>query len=255
MSEHKTEQGKQPGLPEVDVREYGGKKDGVQQSLDERLFMELLVFGARDGADASSHVAKLGSVLEARGVGAVVYEDAMDPRGVAVLTWSKDPAHFVRDVRSALNDPSLRELVLKPEYTMLGRTYSIGYEPDLEHWLLRRSIDVVLDPASEWAVWYPLRRSGAFAKLPDHEQGMILKEHGAIGRAYGAQGLAHDVRLACFGIDKNDNDFVIGLIGKELHPLSHVVQSMRRTRQTSELITQMGPFFVGHAAWRSAGRR
>ena len=255
MSAQEAGHGKQPGLPEVDVLEHGGKKDGVAQSLDERLFMELLVFGAREGADASANVAKLASVLEARGVGGVVYEDTADPRGVGLLTWSKDPSHFVRDVRSALNDPSLRDLVLKPEFTMLGRTYSIGYEPDLEHWLLRRSIDVVLDPESPWAVWYPLRRSGAFAKLPDHEQGIILKEHGAIGRAYGAQGLAHDVRLACFGIDKNDNEFVIGLIGKDLHPLSHVVQTMRRTRQTSEFIVQMGPFFVGHAAWRSAGRR
>lgn len=246
---------KQPGLPVVDTKEYGGKKDGVAQSIDRRLFMQLLVFGTREGADAAGNVGKLGAVLEGRGLGAVVYEDANDPRGVAVLTWSLDPAHFVRDVRSALNDASLRDLVLKPEYTMLGRTYSQGYEPDLEHWLLRRSIDVVLADTARWGVWYPLRRSGAFAKLDEHEQAIILKEHGSIGRAYGAQGLAHDVRLACFGIDKNDNEFVIGLLGPELHPLSHVVQTMRKTRQTSEFIVQMGPFFVGHAAWRSPGRR
>jgi len=259
MSEHGKPHGggegeKQPGLPHVDVTEHGGKKDGVAQTLNERLFMQLLVFGAREGADASSLVAKLGAALEKHGVGAVVYEDANDPRGVGVLTWSKDPTHFPGAVRAALNDPTLADLVLKPEYTMLGRTYSQGYEPELDFWLLRRSIEVVLDPASTWAVWYPLRRSGAFAKLPDHEQGIILKEHGTIGRAYGAQGLAHDVRLACFGIDKNDNEFVIGLVGKELHPLSHVVQTMRKTRQTSEFIVQMGPFFVGRAAWRSPGR-
>jgi chlorite dismutase len=29
-----------------------------------------------------------------------------------------------------------------------------------------------------------------------------------------------------------------------------VVQSMRKTRQTSEFIEQMGPFFVGHVARR-----
>ena len=70
--------------------------------------------------------------------------------------------------------------------------------------------------------------------------------------AYGAQDIAHDIRLACHGIDAEDNEFVIGLVGKELHPLSHLVQTMRKTRQTSEFITQMGPFFVGHAAQRSA---
>ena len=59
--------------------------------------------------------------------------------------------------------------------------------------------------------------------------------------------------LACHGLDANDNEFVIGLIGKELHPLSHVVQAMRKTRQTSEFIVQMGPFFVGHAVHRTDG--
>ena len=80
-----------------------------------------------------------------------------------------------------------------------------------------------------------------------------MREHATIGKAYGAQDLAHDVRLACHGLDANDNEFVIGLIGKELHPLSHVIQAMRGTRQTSEFINQMGPFFVGRAVFRNAG--
>ena len=144
-------------------------------------------------------------------------------------------------------------LTLRPELTMLGRTYSTGYEQDLAFWLLERPSETVLNEAHGWAVWYPLRRSGAFAKLEPREQGGILREHGTIGRAYGAQDLAHDVRLACHGLDAHDNEFVIGLVGKELHPLSHIVQSMRKTRQTSEFINQMGPFFVGRVAWRSAG--
>jgi chlorite dismutase len=71
--------------------------------------------------------------------------------------------------------------------------------------------------------------------------------------AYGQKDLAHDVRLACHGLDSADNEFVIGLVGKDLHPLSHLVQAMRKTRQTSEFIAKMGPFFVGYAAHRSAG--
>ena len=59
------------------------------------------------------------------------------------------------------------------------------------------------------------------------------------------------MRLACHGIDTNDNEFVIGLIGKDLHPLSHLVQTMRKTRQTSEFMQHMGPFFIGHALWQS----
>ena len=107
------------------------------------------------------------------------------------------------------------------------------------------------NPAWPWAVWYPLRRSGAFARLPAKEQGGILREHAAIGRAYGEQDLAHDVRLACHGLDKNDNEFVIGLVGKQLYPLSHVVQAMRKTQQTALYLEKLGPFFVGRAVWQS----
>jgi chlorite dismutase len=59
-----------------------------------------------------------------------------------------------------------------------------------------------------------------------------------------------DVRLACFGMDKNDSDFVIGLIGKELFPLSACVQAMRKTKQTSSYMETMGPFFIGRAIWQ-----
>ncbi len=78
----------------------------------------------------------------------------------------------------------------------------------------------MLNPDWRWAIWYPLRRSGRFAQLTAEEQRTILAEHGAIGKAFGAADYAHDVRLACHGLDRDDNDFVIGLIGKELFPLS-----------------------------------
>jgi chlorite dismutase len=57
--------------------------------------------------------------------------------------------------------------------------------------------------------------------------------------------------LSCFGLDQHDNDFVIGLIGADLYPLSACVQQMRKTRQTSQYIEAMGPFFVGKAFWQS----
>jgi chlorite dismutase len=100
-------------------------------------------------------------------------------------------------------------------------------------------------------VWYPLRRTGAFARLSPQEQGTIIREHSVIGRAYGEADLVHDVRLACHGLDVHDNDFVIGLIGRDLHPLSHIVQRMRTTAQTSQYLQTLGPFFVGHAVWQA----
>ena len=237
--------GKLPGLPEIDVREHGGKKDGVPQVLDRRLFMQLLVFrGPAAARDA------LVRALEGRKLGAVVYEDMNDPWGVGLLTWSEDPAHFTTAVRPLFAQAGLGELQLRQEMTMIGRTYASGHEPNLAWWLLERPVENVVNDKHRWAVWYPLRRSGAFAKLDPHEQAMILREHAAIGMAYGQQDLAHDIRLACHGLDANDNEFVIGLVGKDLHPLSHIVQSMRKTKQTSEFITQMGPFFVGRAVWR-----
>ena len=34
-------------------------------------------------------------------------------------------------------------------------------------------------------------------------------------------------------------------------PLSHIVQSMRKTQQTSLYLEHLGPFFVGRAVWQS----
>jgi Chlorite dismutase len=194
------------------------------------------------------------AALEASQAEAVLYLDVCDPTGVGVLSMSEDPTFFVTRFREILSAPPFVGLTRRPEFTMLGRTYSSGFESDLEEWLLRRPRRVARTPESPWAVWYPLRRTGAFARLSPKEQGAILREHATIGRAYGEAGLAHDIRLACNGLDVNDNDFVIGLVAPDLYPLSHLVQSMRRTIQTSEYIEKLGPFFVGRACWQRAVR-
>ena len=221
-------------------------KDGQPQRLNERLFMQFLAFGGC--ADAKG----LGKAMETAGIAGVVYEDVNDPRGVGMLTFSEDPGFFLDRLRPMLNRAPFSGLTQKPEYTMLGRTYSLGYEPDLADVLLQRPRRTVLNPDWMWAVWYPLRRSGKFAQLPADEQRVILAEHGTIGMSYGAADLAHDVRLACHGLDKDDNDFIVGLIGKDLHPLSAIVQSMRKTSQTSLYLERLGPFFVGRVVWQSA---
>ncbi|NOU31794.1 MAG: hypothetical protein HOO96_28155 [Polyangiaceae bacterium] len=253
MSERTTQESlKSPGLPAIDMNEYGGKKDGERQAMDRRLFMQLLVLDAPAGEDADAIAQALTGRLKEKGIAGVVYADTNAVRGIGLLTWSEDPAHFVTAVRALLNEPGFRNLVERREFAMLGRTYSIGHEPDLEHVLLQRSIDNAMAEDFPWHVWYPLRRTGSFAKLEGQEHGMILREHAAIGMAYGQSGLAHDIRLACHGLDAEDNEFVIGLVGKQLHPLSHLVQTMRKTRQTSEFIAKMGPFFVGRVVGRGA---
>ncbi len=238
---------------EVDVSERGAPRDGAPQTMNRRLFMQLLAFEAAPGNTSTKVVPAVGDALARRNVASVIYADANHPSGIGLLTFSEDPATFVNRVRPALEEVGNSILRLRPELTMFGRTYSTGYEADLDYWLLRRPRETALNEGWPWAVWYPLRRSGAFERLEGRERGGILREHAEIGKAYGAANLAHDIRLACHGLDANDNEFVIGLVGKELHPLSHVVQAMRKTRQTSEFIVQMGPFFVGHAVHRTAG--
>lgn len=232
------------------MRERGAPRDGQPQLLDRRLFMQLLVLEATEGQDFEQ---RLGEAVARRGAGAVVYQDVNHPMSAGLLTWSEDPGHFVERVRPALVRSELGAFRVRETQTMIGRTYSTGYEPDLEYWLLRRPVETALNRDWPWAVWYPLRRSGAFELLDAREKGAIMREHGEIGKAYGAADLAHDIRLACHGLDANDNEFLIGLIGKELHPLSHVVQRMRSTQQTSRYIVQMGPFFVGKAVFWNAG--
>jgi hypothetical protein len=240
-----------PGLPTIDVNEYGGKKDGQRQSANRRLFMQLLVFDLPP-AETEETPRAVADALTERRIPAVIYADCNDPRGAALLTWSEDPAHFVGRVRP-LFSTLLARAAVRNDFTMIGRTYATGHEPDLLDSLLARPVRNALNAALPWHVWYPLRRSGAFSRLEPQAASEILREHSVIGHAYGQQGLAHDIRLACHGLDAKDNEFVIGLVSAELHPLSHLVQTMRKTRQTSEYIAQMGPFFVGYVTHRVAG--
>jgi chlorite dismutase len=234
-----------PRLEPPDLSEKGGLKGGQPQRSDDRLFMQLMAFGGcLDSTAAAAH-------LSSASVAGVVYEDISDPRGIAVLTLSRHPEYFVDVVRPHLTRGPFERLTLKPEHTLLGRTYSLGYEPDLVETLHDRPRRTVLNPDWRWAVWYPLRRNGRFAQLPAEQQRTILAEHGAIGMTFGAADYAHDVRLACHGLDRDDNDFVIGLVGKDLFPLSAVVQAMRDTQQTSLYLDRLGPFFIGRAIWQA----
>jgi chlorite dismutase len=231
-------------LETFDISEKGRTADGEPISSDRRLFMQFLAFGACRDTDS------LVQALEQAGIDGVLYEDINDPFGVALLVMSENPDYFVSDLRRFLGQAPFSELTFKPEYTMMGRTYALGYESDLEETLVGRPRRRVLDPHLRWAIWYPLRRAGSFEQLSAQEQRVILMEHGGIGRAFGRAGYGHDIRLACHGLDKNDNDFVIGLLGPELAPLSAIVQRMRKTKQTSLHLESLGPFFAGRVAWQ-----
>ena len=230
---------------ELDLREQGLARDGEPQVSDRRIYMQLQAFGDCNNPDDIIEAVREASFES------VVYADVNDPRGIAVVVATEFPDTLVEEARALFLKEPFQSLTPKPDLTMLGRTYSTGFEPDLEDMLLAKPRRNVLNPEWPWAVWYPLRRKPEFGLLSHEENRKILGEHAGIGRAYGKAGYAYDVRLACYGLDRNDNDFVIGLIGAELYPLSRVVQEMRKTQQTAKYIQSLGPFFVGKTVWQS----
>ncbi len=245
MTEHKTAQ---TAMPAPDLREIGASREGEPQSSDRRLFVQLHVFGACEDVSAITEVVKQS------GLESAVYLDVNDPKGVGVLVLAENPETFIRESRCLLHAPVFKPLVRKPELTMFGRTYATGREADLEDWLLKKPKRNALNPKWPWAVWYPLRRKPEFELLSKQEQGRILGEHALMGMAYGRAGYASDIRLACHGLDQNDNEFVIGLVGPDLYPLSRLVQDMRKSQQTAKYIQSLGPFFVGKVYWQSPFR-
>ena len=228
----------------LDLTEKGLSK-GEVTSLDRRLFMKFTALTGCTNPDEAI------AAVSASGLEAVVYLDANDPHGIGVLVAAEDPEVFVTGMRDLFNSPPFDQFTHKPEFDMLGRSYSIGYEPDLEDTLLNKPREKILNPKHEWAVWYPLQRSKKFQVLPEDHQRRILAEHGTLAKRYGIGGHAADVRLACHGLDRADNDFVIGLLGPKLFPLSAVVQEMRKTEQTSQYLDSLGPFFIGKVAFQA----
>jgi chlorite dismutase len=240
--------GRPPAAREIfvpDLVEHGAPVRGEPQTLETRLFVQLQVFtGCFDTAPVVEAVRDSG--LEA-----AVYANLNDPRGVGVLLMSEDPTLFAEAGRALLIGPAFAALTPLPDFTMLGRTYASGREGALKDFLLHKVRRHALNPDYPWGVWYPLRRIGAFNLLPRADQGRILMEHGVVGRGYGERELAVDIRLECHGLDRDDNEFVIGLIGPDLYPLSKLIKDMRATVQTSEYIKDMGPFFVGRVIYQA----
>lgn len=227
------------------MREHGALRQGSPQTIDRRLFMQLLVF------TGCLKTQSLVESLKNSGLECVLYMDVNDARGVGLVFLSEDPSGFTQKVRPLLLSEPFLALVPRPEFTMMGRTYSSGHEEALEDWVLAKPRRNLSNTSLSWAVWYPLKRRPEFELLSKEEQRGILMEHAKLGMSFGAADLAHDIRLACHGLDSKNNEFVIGLVAHELHPISRLVQEMRKTQQTAKYIETMGPFFVGQVLYRS----
>jgi hypothetical protein len=235
---------------ELNLGERGRGRDGSPRVVDFRLYVQLHVFTACMDREQVEAAVRERAAADP-GFEGVLYQDLLDPRGVGLLVAQEDPGWFATRLREFLVGPVFRDLVPRPRLTMMGRTYAIGYENDLEDVLLYRTRRRIYAPRYPWAVWYPLRRAGSFEQLSESEQKAILMEHANLGMQFSRGGYGEDIRLACHGLDAEDNDFVVGLVGPALHPLSAMVQTMRKTQQTSRHLERLGPFFVGRVIWQS----
>ena len=111
-------------------------------------------------------VARLvGDAMDAAGVGASVYEDVNDPRGLGRAHVQPGPEFFLDTVRPLLNGRPFDALEPKPEHTMLGRTYAIGYEPDLSDAAASASTDGA-EPRVAMGRLVSAAAERAFAQLP-----------------------------------------------------------------------------------------
>ena len=144
-----------PTLDRPDLAEHGARG----QTSDRRLFVQFLAFGRCTDPNAAA------ARLQHAGLEAALYLDVNDPAGVGLAVLAEDPATFTDRLRPVLLEPPFDAMALKHHFTMLGRTYSLGYEPDLRDTLLERPRRHILQPDWPWVIWYPLRRSGAFERL------------------------------------------------------------------------------------------
>ena len=233
----------------LDLRELGTPVNGEPQASDRRLFFQLQVFS---GCKNPTVLNTITDVLKTNKVESVLYNDLNNPTGIGLLLIAEEPTDILAQTRQLLMNDCFSNLDHHSKMTMIGRTYASGREPDLNDALFEKPLRNVMNAEMPWAIWYPLRRKPEFYLLSDLEQGRILGEHGMLGRNYAETGYAADIRLACFGLDRSDNEFVIGLVGPELHALSRLIQDMRKTQQTGKYIESLGPFFVGKVHWQSA---
>jgi chlorite dismutase len=228
-----------------DLREHGRLKDGTPIHYNRRLWVQFLAFGDCHDLEA------LKTALAGFKRPATLYADLSDPWGVGLVWMDESPDFFTGAGREFLHSSPFADLTLKPELTMTGRTYAVGYENDLDEVLIKRPKGRILDPSLNWAVWYPVKRAKAFEALPDETKHEIMMDHGDMGKRFGKANLAHDIRLSCHGLDFNDNDFIIGVLSADLTAASSVVQAMRKSLQTMHHLDSLGPFFTGRvlAQW------
>ena len=92
---------------------------------DTRLFVQLQVF------TECLDVAPVVDAVRRSGLVTAVYANLNDPRGIGVVAMDEDPTMFADSFRALLVAAPFSQLTPLPDFTMIGRTYAQGREPDL----------------------------------------------------------------------------------------------------------------------------
>ena len=226
-----------------------GTRDGERISLDRRLFVKFTACGNCRDVNAAA-----ANALDRAGVTGALYLDANDPRGIGLVAVSEDPEWFVTTWRDLLASPPLRCDGAKgrsstcwdaPIPSATSRTSSTcsssGRSPASP---TRRSAG---RSGTRFAVPSPSRSSPP----PTSAASSPSTAPSATGTA--PPGSPSTCASPATASTANDNDFIIGLLGANLFPLSSIVQAMRGTEQTSRYLESLGPFFVGRVAWQGRG--
>jgi len=111
----------------------------------------------------------------------VPYDGLQTPELNAFGCLRDDPDFFVTKLREFMCRPEFAALTPKLEYSMLGRSYALGHEPDLEDWLFEKPRRTATNPDWPWAV-------GIRALGPQYPQPSPLDNQKATSIDSGARG-------------------------------------------------------------------
>ena len=195
----------------------------------------------------------VGRALDGAGLTGAVYADVHDPRGIGVVLLDENPDVFVAGLRELFLKPPLASLRLRPEHALLSDLrLRLRAEPG--------RLAAPATPARDPGRGRPLGRLVSLAP-PGGLRLAAARGAGGHPASTATRSRPHlrrrGARLKTSGWPASDwtgtttTFFVIGLLGRDLHPLSACIQAMRSTRQTSQYMQHMGPFFVGRTLWQS----
>jgi len=210
---------------------------------DNTLFLQLQVFDIEPAAGPRAMVSALSRRLREKRIDGVIYGDANDHRGIGLLTWATNPGDILDNVHALLGGKRFSALTPRPGWVMFGR---VGSDQPYG-----TTVETLLNGSQSWAVWYPVRNKPEWGSLDAGSQQSVHDEHIEAAKSFIAEGRVSYARLACHGLDPEDNDYISYMAAADLGDISSLAEAIRGTAQVSTHTDKMGPVFVGRKIWQN----